>query len=246
MQRRISLSWLLAPAVVAYAFMAASPAISMDLKSKVTKELSAQYRSQFNITVTDPGVITIKGTVLSYWDKRNVYAIVSRVEGVTNIKDELAVETDMIADKTIEANIEQDLIANRMIAEPKKIHVNVERGLVILSGTVSFAREKNVAEDLSSWHPGVLSVANELSVLPPRQAMSDENLTAIIKGVIDRDFLLEKDSVQASCLNGRVTLTGSVKSLWAKHAMAREIQGIQWINEVDNQLRIKSPFAAMN
>lgn len=226
------------------AFLTAPVFADSSLKTDVLKELTQHYTSEFQVDVTVPGVVTVKGTVPSYWDKLNVYAIISRINGVSEIKNELKIDTEPMPDAIIKANIESYLKANRAILEPKKIKVRVENGLVVLDGTVSFAREAEIAEDVASWQQGVLSVSDELTVLPKMKADSDANLTMLVQDLLRRDFSLEKSDVQAKVEHGKAMLTGQVHSLWTKDAIAKEMRRIQGINSVDNRITIISPLAS--
>lgn len=208
------------------------------LKSRVIAELGRYYDTPLKITVKDPEIVTITGTVQSYWDKLNVFAIVSRVPGVREISNQLEVNTDMVADDVIKANIVNALQLNNVILEPEKIQVIVDRGLVILRGTVSFRREAEGAEDIAAWQSGVKSVANQITVLPPKQAISDENLLTISRETIERFFPFEKNTVQVKVNQGQVTLNGTVTSLWARQQIEREIRRIQGVREVDNKIEV--------
>lgn len=62
---------------------------SSQLKEKILSAIEKYYHEtiKLNVTVTDPGDVTIKGSVSSYWDWRNVLEIVSHVEGVINMRE---------------------------------------------------------------------------------------------------------------------------------------------------------------
>ena len=208
------------------------------LKARVITELGRYYDTPFKVMVDKPGVVTITGAVPSYWDKLNVFSIVSRVPDVKEISNLLEVRTDLVADDVIKANIINALQLNNVILEPEKIQVGVDHGLVILRGAVSFHREAEGAEDIAAWQSGVKSVANQITVLPPKQAISDENLLAILRETIDRFFPFEKNTVQVQVNQGQVTLTGNVMSLWARQEVEKEVRRIQGVREVDNKIAV--------
>lgn len=231
-------------ALFMFVFLESTALGGSNLKSAVIGELGKYYNTQFGVSVSQPGVVTITGTVPSYWDKLNVYRIVAKVHGVQEIKDDLDVRTDPLPDDIIKSNIEDQLMGNQAILEPAKINIKVENGLVLLSGTVSFAREKEIVDDVASWQPGVVSVADEIQVLPTGQAMSDQNLTSIADDLIARDFPLQKGMVSAKVQDGTATLTGKVNLLWTKDAIAKDISEITGIKKVDNQIQIQTPVAS--
>lgn len=233
---------ILYTAVVFTAFLN-SAANAGDLKSAVNNRLLNYYDTPFQISVIQPGHVAVKGEVRSYWDKLNVFSIISRVPGVLEISNELAIASDPIPANIIKANIENSLNRTSMLLEPEKIHVAVDNGEVILTGTVSFAREAIAAEDIAAWQQGVMGVANEIQVLPPKVAVSDDNLSGIIHGMLRNDFPLEKDSVTIQVHNGTVTLSGKTTTVWAKNAIAKEVGRIQGVRSVANKIEVKSELS---
>lgn len=209
-----------------------------DLRTRVLAELERYYVTPFEITVKEDGMVIIEGTVPSYWDKRNVFAIVSRVPGVRKISNRLVVQTDIVADEMIKSEIENELARSRMILDPSEIKVAVTNGVVLLRGTVHFRREAIVAEDIASWQRGVKGVVNEIQVLPPEKAVSDESLTKMLNNMIDRFFPLEGKQVTVQVKDGKVTLTGTVRTLWARHEIEKEVRRVQGVREVENKLEI--------
>lgn len=216
-----------------------SSASADDLQSAVKTQLSYYYNTPFEISTETPGHIIIKGTVHTYWDKLNIFGIISRVRGVNAITNELAVETDLVPNNMIKANIENSFLQTSTLLEPKKIHVAVDNGEVILSGTVSFAREAIAAEDIAAWHKGVLGVFNQIEVLPPKVAVSDDNLREVIQGLIQEQFSLEKQGVEVQVHNGVVTLMGKTTTFWAKNAIAKEILRVPGVLSVENKIQVK-------
>ena len=213
-------------------------AADTSLKQSVVWEVQKYYPdNNFTITMEAPGHVKINGQVKSYWDKRNVYGIITRVPGVTEILDELVVNTDILPNDVIKANFERDLQYNKAIIEPGKIKAAVDNGEVILKGTVSFQREADIAEDIASWQPGVKGVVNEISVLPPGVAMSDQNLREIITTMIHRDFPM-LHGIQETVNGGKVTLTGKVPRMTDKYWLGKEVKRIHGVRSVDNNVMV--------
>jgi osmotically-inducible protein OsmY len=211
------------------------------LESRVLEELERYYPEPFKVTVKDSGEVIITGRTSSFWDKLNVYSIVARVPGVRKISDLVEVETEMVPDKTIKLNIENELALNNAIEDPKKIQVAVDKGDVILGGTVNFQREATMAEDVASWIAGVRSVANGIQVLPPQKAVSDSNLTVILKDLMSREFSRDERTISIHVQQGRVILKGTVPTLWARDHIEKEFKRVQGVLAVENQLKIVHP-----
>jgi len=207
------------------------------LKSRIVEELKRYYSQPFEVTVRDSGMVTIDGVVRSFWDRHNVHTIVARVHGVRAVSNMVVVATDPVPDDIIRAEIEDQLADTRSIEEPGKIHVEVKNGMVTLSGTVGFQREKDIAESIAGWRPGVRSVASEIEVSPPKEVVPDDQLAATVKDVLNRFFPLEKN-VQPAVKLGQITLSGTVTKLSALYEIEHEMQNIRGVREVINNLKI--------
>ena len=212
------------------------------LQDKVIAELARYYEEPFDVEVTDDGVVTIRGSVHTYYDKLRVFDIVSKIRGVKKIRNLLVIDTEPVPDKTIEAKIRQELHLAHSILEPDRIKVKVTNGVVFLSGEVSFYREKLEAQTLASWQEGVKGVVNEIKVLPPHKAVSDENLRFILREVLKNQFPTVEKEVHFTVKNGVVTLTGRVRTIWQRSRIEEEFSRIRGVRKVINNLKIEPYF----
>jgi osmotically-inducible protein OsmY len=232
-------------AVVAF-FLVSGPLFSnaqdtaaSGLKKHVMEAYYRHYQNPIDISVPEPGTVMLKGGVDTYWDKLNIFAIMAKVNGVTNIINELTVSTDPVPNNIIRDEIMHEYELNRLILEPKNINIKVNDGMVLLTGTVSFYKEARAAEDIASWCKGVKSVDNALNVLSPVKAESDSNLTAVVRDVLKDEFPLGTEKVRASVTQGVVALTGTVENYWLKHSMEKELRGILGVRDVKDQTIVK-------
>lgn len=211
-----------------------------DLKSQVEAELDRYYifASPIDVKVTSPGIVTLEGTADSFWEKREIFDSVSRVDRVLVLKDKISVDTIILPDAVIKDNIRDDLARTQGIIAPDEIQISVRNGVVILSGTVTYANEDDVAFDIASWQRGVKDVVNNLQVLPPQKTFTDKTLTEAANSVVDRFFPLEKDHVRVDVERGRAVLDGKVNTLWAKRNIAEEVEELLGVIEVENNLAI--------
>jgi osmotically-inducible protein OsmY len=209
------------------------------LKRNALEAYYRHYQDPINLSVPEPGTIVLKGNVGTYWDKLNIFAVMAKVNGVTKIVNELAVVTDPVPNDIIRDDIMHNYQLNHMILEPKNINVSVDNGLVILRGTISYFREAEAAEDIAGWEKGVVSVDNELNVLPKSKAVSDSNLTDVAMDVLKDEFPLGAENVKASVSQGVVTLTGMVPNYWVKYSIEKEMHSIMGIQGVKDHLTVK-------
>ncbi len=243
-------AWLTVIGVVLLAFLLL-PGISQakmkaltgkQLKAKIEDVLARYYEEPFQITATDSGEVTIKGTVHTLYDKLRVFEIVSKIRGVRVIHNLLAIDTPTLPDKMIQANIVNELHIARSILEPDRIKVHVANGIVFLDGVVSFYREKLEAETLASWQKGVLGVVNKIKVLPPHKAVSDANLRFILREVLKNQFPIVQDQVKFTVQKGVVTVSGRVHTMWERKKITEEFSRIRGVRKVINHLKIAPYF----
>jgi osmotically-inducible protein OsmY len=212
------------------------------LKNHVEEAYYRYYDDPISISVNDEGVVELKGTVKSYWDKLNIFASVAKVKGVTEIIEDLLVVTENVPDNIIKDEILNQYQRTHILTEPEKIKVGVSNGLVILTGTANFYRESVAAEDIAGMFMGVKSVDNELDVLPISKAESDNNLALMVQDVLKDQFQLSSKNIQVNVNQEIVTLTGTTNTLWSKHAIEKQIHEILGVKDVINKLLVKSEF----
>jgi len=128
---------------------------------------SALFENEISVSVQD-GVVTLEGDVGSGYHRAHAAAIASRTRGVGNVVNRLrtmavVVAADDALAGEIERRIERDWRTGPMAA---RIHVEVEEGVVTLSGSVDRLAERRAAGRIARRTPGVRRVKNEVSVEP--------------------------------------------------------------------------------
>ena len=209
-----------------------------NLADKIENVINNHYNENFNVTVDNSHFVTITGQVNTYYDKLDLFQIVSKIKGVRDIADNVTVNTPILPDKIIQANIVNELDMVSSILEPNRITVSVDNGEVILGGTVSFYREKLMAETVASWEKGVKGISNNIKVLPSAKAVSDANLKLILHDILHDQFPVEKN-VSFTINNGVVDLNGTVDILYAKRRIKDELSSIIGVKKVINNLQVE-------
>lgn len=211
---------------------------SKQLIKSIEKSISNYYLESFDISTNNSGIITIQGDVSTLFDKLKIGELISQVDGVRGINNKIEVRVEPTPDNIIKENIEQELQLNNVILEPEKLMVDVKDGIVNISGTVSYLREKLMAQSIASWQDGVIDMTSSIKVLSPVAAKSDDNIKQIVSDIMQKYFSLEKN-VQFDVNNGVVVLIGNVSSLYAKNHIQEEIQRLLGVKDVINQLTLK-------
>jgi osmotically-inducible protein OsmY len=129
----------------------------------------------------------------------------------------------------------------------------VRDGTAYLTGTVRTAEEKQEAEKLALSVEGIDKVRNEIVLdesIPQNQArfdlsraVSDANITAMVKSQLLLNDLTHALKINVSTNNGIVTLAGPVSSEEEAQEVLHIATRTRLVDGVDNQLEL-SPRAA--
>lgn len=207
------------------------------LITDVENKIENYYTENFKISADKNGIVSISGEVNTLFDKLKIGELVSEVKGVKEIHNNIQVQNIITADDIIKANIENETKLNDAILEPEKIKIEVNNGVVTLSGTVSYFREKLMMQTIASWQDGVSDLIDRISVMSPSAAKSDANLTEIIIDLLNKNFPLEKN-IMFDINNGSVNLYGTVNDLYAKNHIQEDIQRIIGVKNVVNEMKV--------
>jgi len=116
-----------------------------------------------NVIVSD-GVVTLKGSVPSFWQKSRIEHIIGGITGVYEINDTLTiVPTKNYIDKEIADDIIAALDRNFNV-DAEKIDVLVEDGIVTLSGSVNDWRAYDAAMNTVRFTAGVVDIIDHLEI----------------------------------------------------------------------------------
>jgi osmotically-inducible protein OsmY len=165
------------------------------------------------------GVVTLRGTVGSFRERREATTAVKRVYGTKRVDDQLQVKL-LNADRRADADLRGDVLQVMMLDAliPSTIDAKVDDGVVTLSGTAHLHFERDEAELVAGNITGVTGVDNQVELIAPPPLADDVQYS--IKKAMDRDAKLDAEGVSVeSGDNGTVKLTGIVRS-WAEHDAA--------------------------
>lgn len=206
------------------------------LADKVQASVSRYFDNNFVITATESGTVSIKGTVNSLYDKYRIFDIIDRVPGVKKIKDFVDINTPIVPDAMIKSHFIEELNLNRSILEPNRIKINVDNGEIELNGTVSYYREKLMAESIASWQRGAKGIINNIKVLPPKIAVNDQNLKIILSDIL-KDHFPRETKVNFTVNKGIVDVAGYSHTLWAKDHIERDFRKVRGVKDVVNNIK---------
>jgi osmotically-inducible protein OsmY len=193
-----------------------------DLQLAVLAELAWQptvVAAHIGVTA-ESGIVTLSGHVDSFAQKHAAQDAVSRVKGVKAVAEELTVKL------AFDMQREDDDIAlaaiNRLswdVSVPKDaIKVTAEKGWITLTGQVSWHFQKEAAENDIRHLMGVVGLSNQVTIKPSVDA---SNIGDNIQHALHRSYFFDPKMVNVSAREGRIHLTGSVRS-WHDRQVAAE------------------------
>ncbi len=118
-------------------------------------------------TVTN-GVVTLYGTLDSWWQVADTEAVVGNIEGVRDVVNELVVSVPGIDAHTVQRDIEKAL-ERRADRAARLIQVTVDHGKVTLSGTVHSPAERRAVVGAARFTHGVGDVEDDLRIQHPEE-----------------------------------------------------------------------------
>lgn len=210
-----------------------------DLKSDVIAELRwnpAVAPTQIGVAVRD-GIVTLSGQVDSYLQKCAAERAVMRVAGVRGIAIDLEVRLEPHAERSdteIALAAAQALRWHSLVPEDK-VRVEVEDGVVSLTGEVDWDYQRLSAEQCVQPLTGVVEVRNLIALRPRAKA---DNITSEITAALRRHADREAQHIRIEVDGSVVTLSGRVDSLPEHDAAIGTALSTKGVSHVVDRLQI--------
>jgi osmotically-inducible protein OsmY len=187
------------------------------LVSSVTDELiwDPKVDSAAVAVSADDGIVTLRGTVGSFREKREAKQDAERVYGVENVNNELQVRI-LEGNRRDDADLRGDVLRALMLDSlvPPTIDAKVNDGWVILTGSAEWQFQRDEAEFIAANVLGVAGMINQIELMAPMPSAGDVKQS--IKRAIERNAKLDAEAVSVESSNGTVTISGTVSS-WSEH-----------------------------
>lgn len=127
--------------------------------------------------------------------------------------------------------------------EAAEVGVEVDDGVVTLTGTVDSYAVKLAAERAAQRVEGVRAVANELSVRGPL-THNDTDIAQDVADALERNVIVPADQVEVTVQNGKVTLRGEVSWAYQRAEAANSVRYLRGVRDVSNLIQLKPPKAS--
>jgi hyperosmotically inducible protein len=150
---------------------------------------------------------------------------------------------EQVDDAALLTSVKSALVADP-VTEAGEINVDVNRGVVKLSGFVDSSKEKSAAGDIARKVDGVQSVQNDIAVKEGSssagEVIDDSILTAKVKAALIESSDTKAHQINVETKEGVVQLSGFVDSAGAKSAATSVAKSVTGVKDVRNELSVKS------
>ena len=197
--------------------------------------------AEIGVGVTD-GVVTLSGYVDSYYKKWAAERAATRVFGVKAVAEAIQVRYPGSLKRSDEdiARAVATVLEWNVLLPHDRVKVQVQDGLVTLSGEVGWGYQKFAAEEAVRYLMGVVSVSNQIRIKP---TVKPQDVKDKIVSSFQRNALLDPRRITVETRGGWVILRGSVRS-WAERTEAQWVAfAAPGVSKVENNIII-SPEAS--
>jgi osmotically-inducible protein OsmY len=192
--------------------------------------------SNMDVTVDD-GVVTLRGDVGTYAEKRAAQRVVLGVYGVSGVANDLTVRLPRTLERS-DTEIAQAAVDNlkwNTQVPSDRVTVAVSDGWVTLRGTVDWRYQRDAAERAVRTLAGVRGITNEIAV-GPRVQPSD--VQSRIEAALKRSAEIDARRVAVSVADGRVMLTGNVHSWFERDEARRAAWAAPGVTAVEDHMAV--------
>ena len=188
------------------------------------------------VSVKD-GIVTLNGYVDSFTEKLTAERVARRVMGVKGIAQELKVKLPQSFERS-DADIAEAAVNalewNTLVPDDR-IKVEVQDGMVVLSGQVDWEYQRAAAHDAVCCLMGVKGVTDEIGINPP---VSPKDVKSKIQSALQRHSTLDAKHIVVESVGSRVILNGTVHSWTEKQEAASAAWSEPGVSDVENNLVI--------
>ncbi|MDB6025560.1 MAG: transport-associated protein [Verrucomicrobiales bacterium] len=206
-------------------------------------------------TKSKDGIVTLTGTVSDSNHKALAENTVESLPGVKSVDNQLTVKGEKPvaehSDAWVGMKVKSALLFHRHVRATKSV-VNVQDGVVTLTGEASSLAQKELTTEYVSDVEGVKEVKNEMTVVatttPPTatigEKIDDASITAQVKSTLLAHRSTSALKTKVKTTDGVVTVSGLAKNAAEKSLVTKLVSDIDGVISVVNDMTIATPVAA--
>jgi osmotically-inducible protein OsmY len=226
-------------------------AASTDRQIEDAANSSYNYRVVLNDSVkasSDNGVVTLTGTVQDHDQKALAEDTARNLPGVISVVDKIDVQSEPAehSDAWIALKIRSELLVHANVSATST-KVDVNNGVVLLTGTVDNLAQKDLTEAYVKDVKGVKSITNDLVVKEPSstdstvsETMDDASITSQVKYALLTHRSTSAIKTKVTTKDGIVMLSGDADSDAEKDFAGKLASGIRGVKSVDNEMVVRA------
>ncbi len=215
-----------------------------DIQTKITKELNKKDRFKNVKSEVDDQFITLTGTVEKYADKEDADRRAHNVSKVEGVRNQIEVAGPTVSDAVLQQKLSKKLRYDRVGYGIlyNALALNVQNGMVTVSGKVRTEPDKGSALAIVENQPGVKGVFDNIDVLPT--SIQDDDIRVAMADAIYGDSTLSRYAtdpqapIRIVVENGHVTLFGSVDTQMDKNVAGIRAKEVPGVFSVENKLQV--------
>lgn len=212
-----------------------------DIEADVTRELLwAPDVNEKDVAVkATGGLVTLSGFVGSYREKNAVEAAAKRVEGITELINNIEVRlaaTDTVADSEISRGA-LAAIERALPALWRHIRVQVHQGRVTLEGELEWFFQRYAVESALRPLDGIVAISNLITIKP---SMAPNGIKRLIEDAFRRSTAVDGGHISVDVDGSEITLRGSARSLLAREEALRMAWSAPGVTLVRNEIAVDS------
>jgi osmotically-inducible protein OsmY len=141
-------------------------------------------------------------------------------------------------DTQIHRDVLEELTWDPRVDETE-VGVEVDKGVVTLTGTVTSWAKRVAAQDAARRVTGVLDVANDITVKTPGGLVrSDTEIAQAVRQTLQWDVFVPDEKITSTVTDGWVTLAGTVERLSERDDAERAVRNLAGVTVVVNKITV--------
>lgn len=212
---------------------------------EIQKDVMDELKWEPLLTASEIGVavknrvVTLSGTVDSFYKKEEAENAAKRVSGVLAVAEDIEVKPFATTKKndTEIARMIADTLKWDSVVQDDKIRVKVEDGWVTLEGIVDWEFQKESVKNSIKNLVGIRGISNNITVKP---SVTAKDIKQKISLAFHRSATIDANKIEVEIEGSKAVLTGRVRSWSEKNDAEDAVWKAQGITSIENKLIIDS------